>query len=454
MRHSLRFQSLIKFSKFIPLEKAEQQSDGTLFVYGLVTAQVPDAEGEVCDYDSTKPFYKAMVEKFLKATSAVDGMETSIAPLREMHQLKAIGCGKQIDFDDDGKTIRMGFKVVDADAVKKFKAGVLIGFSQGGDYVKTWKSGGHTWYTADPGEVSAVDSPCLESALVERMKGREFTFAEADGSTRLVKFAVEKKDKEPYGDVEYADPGYQSDKKKRYPVDTEEHIRAAWSYIGQEKNASKYSASEVASIKRKIVAAWKKHIDAGGPPSADKAADAEAWLAENALEKEYSSDLQTIIAAFGGKGETMTEQELAKAKDHVKALMGHVEKAHKHHEKMAAHHEKMGEMHKAHGEMHKEHAGHLKEAMACCKAIGEGAIEDKGESGGGVKEKAEPIGDLVKTYDKTEVDTLLKAQADDFQKKLDELKAAGPAPKSTLVPRPGEPAFAKASTNGEALPLD
>jgi len=40
-------------------------------------------------------------------------------------------------------------------------------------------------------------------------------------------------DKKPYGDVTYADP-----KNGKYPVDTEEHARAAWSYINQEKNSS------------------------------------------------------------------------------------------------------------------------------------------------------------------------------------------------------------------------
>jgi hypothetical protein len=85
------------------------------------------------------------------------------------------------------------------------------------------------------------------------------------GNSGLIIF---KADKEPYGNVTYADPGYQSDGKKRYPLDTEKHIRAAWSYIGQEKNADKYSSSQVASIKRKIVAAWKRVIDSAGPPSA------------------------------------------------------------------------------------------------------------------------------------------------------------------------------------------
>jgi hypothetical protein len=73
---------------------------------------------------------------------------------------------------------------------------------------------------------------------------------------------------EPYGDVEYADPGYQSDKKKRYPIDTEEHIRAAWNYVHKKENADKYSSADLAKIKARIVAAWKAKIDEDGPPSA------------------------------------------------------------------------------------------------------------------------------------------------------------------------------------------
>jgi phage gp29-like protein len=73
---------------------------------------------------------------------------------------------------------------------------------------------------------------------------------------------------DPYGDVEYADPGYQPDRKKRYPVDTEEHIRAAWSYINKTGNQSAYSSDQVDKIKAKIISAWKKKIDPAGPPSA------------------------------------------------------------------------------------------------------------------------------------------------------------------------------------------
>ena len=64
--------------------------------------------------------------------------------------------------------------------------------------------------------------------------------------------------KEPYGDVKYADPGYR-DGTKRYPIDSEEHVRAAWSYINQEQNAAKYDSKELAMIKDRIRKAAKKY---------------------------------------------------------------------------------------------------------------------------------------------------------------------------------------------------
>jgi uncharacterized protein DUF6582/Mu-like prophage I protein len=72
--------------------------------------------------------------------------------------------------------------------------------------------------------------------------------------------------KTKYGDVEYAD-----ETNKKYPIDTEEHIRAAWNYISKEGNAAKYSPDDVKKIKAKIIAAWKAKIDKDGPPSAPDA---------------------------------------------------------------------------------------------------------------------------------------------------------------------------------------
>ena len=65
------------------------------------------------------------------------------------------------------------------------------------------------------------------------------------------------KAEKPYGNVTYADKGYQADGKSRYPVDTAEHTRAALSYIGQKSNAAKYSPGDLAKVKANIYRAAK-----------------------------------------------------------------------------------------------------------------------------------------------------------------------------------------------------
>lgn len=63
----------------------------------------------------------------------------------------------------------------------------------------------------------------------------------------------------PYGNVKYADPGYQGDGTARYPIDTPEHVRAAWAYINMPKNAAEYSPEDLKRVKARIVAAAKEH---------------------------------------------------------------------------------------------------------------------------------------------------------------------------------------------------
>jgi hypothetical protein len=57
-----------------------------------------------------------------------------------------------------------------------------------------------------------------------------------------------------YGDAEFADST-----NHKYPIDSPEHVRAAWSYINQEDNAAKYDAGEVKTIKNRIKQAARKH---------------------------------------------------------------------------------------------------------------------------------------------------------------------------------------------------
>lgn len=97
----------------------------------------------------------------------------------------------------------------------------------------------------------------------------------------------------PYGDVHYADPGYQDDGKARYPLDTADHCRAAWSYINQADNAAKYTAEQLATVKGHIRAAAKKY----GVQIADDTSRALSYQREWALDD--------IIVRAGGDGRTV-----------------------------------------------------------------------------------------------------------------------------------------------------
>ena len=76
----------------------------------------------------------------------------------------------------------------------------------------------------------------------------------------------------PYGDVKYADP-----KNGKYPIDTEAHCRAAWSYINMPKNAAMYPMNGVtlSEVKDRIKAALKKY---GADVSSDSSSASRALV--------------------------------------------------------------------------------------------------------------------------------------------------------------------------------
>jgi hypothetical protein len=109
----------------------------------------------------------------------------------------------------------------------------------------------------------------------------------------------------------YADPGYQPDGKRRYPVDTERHIRAAWNYINRPSNAQRYTTDQLGRIRATIIAAWKEKIDIAGPPSAkgdEKASSAAltkalcdlGHVAQIIHELDWLQDVLKIEAAMEG----------------------------------------------------------------------------------------------------------------------------------------------------------
>lgn len=115
----------------------------------------------------------------------------------------------------------------------------------------------------------------------------------------------------PYGAVEYADPGFQTDKVKRYPIDTEAHALAAWSYIHQSENAAKYSADDLAKIRVKIQEAIKKF----GVEAEDKEVEKTKKLADAKATAKPASKTptkkKTDSASEGGK-QSMEDNEISK----------------------------------------------------------------------------------------------------------------------------------------------
>ncbi len=284
-------------------------------VTGVLAAEVPDRSGEILDYSASKPKFVKWIKSQLQESQG-----KSFGNVRRMHQLDAVGKLMKVWFDDVQKRVVAIAKITDPRTWNDIKEGVLTGFSIGGKYASRSKTDPRK-YAAEPFEVSVVDRPCIPGATFSYIRAdgavelrkfvgpsnvKEFTDRPADSLPRQGETGEQPEwgdleaagddpknrntenqpsggvqqdkggendpylddrqgatlaqaDKEPYGDVEYADPGYQSDKKKRYPVDTEENVRAAWSYINQAKNSGKYSSEQLAHIKGKIKAAAKRH---------------------------------------------------------------------------------------------------------------------------------------------------------------------------------------------------
>src|SRR5271170_700348 len=170
-------------AKFIPFAKVEE---ATRQVWGIVTAELPDKDREVCDYAKSKPYYQALIDEMSKAAKVNPSGGDNFFPLRQMHSITLPVAGKCIGFDfrDADKEIFMGFKVVDDDAWKKVQENVYTGFSQGGQIVGDLEPDpifkGCMRYVANPAEASLVDNPCLAAA--------HFAYVKADGSVELRKF--------------------------------------------------------------------------------------------------------------------------------------------------------------------------------------------------------------------------------------------------------------------------
>ena len=289
-------------------------------VWGYASTEAQDDQGEIVKRE---------------ALTAALGDYMKFANIREMHQLSAVGVAKEAGVDDKG--LYIGARIVDDQAWLKVVEGVYKGYSIGGQVTRRDPADYKTITGLVLNEISLVDRPanpeavfdywkaaggsvmsetrfnpplqiwacgvpehrhiakadalrCLEQQASPGETGAEASLiAAAKRAMATAEGALDRagsrKGEAASGEVEYADPGYQKDGRKRYPIDTERHIRAAWNFINRPMNAKRYTSAELDRIKARIIAAWKEKIDKNGPPSADGGAKAQRDLGRAALRK-------------------------------------------------------------------------------------------------------------------------------------------------------------------------
>jgi phage head maturation protease len=298
---------------YIPIAKVNAESRE---VWGYASTEARDDQGEIIRRD---------------ALVAALGDYMKFANIREMHQLSAVGVAREAAVDDRG--LYIGAKIVDDQAWQKIVEGVYKGYSIGGRVTQRDPADYKTITGLVLNEISLVDRPANPEAVFDywkasgaaRMPEKRFNppfqiwacgvpehrhlakaealrcqeqlagsgaglIAAAKSAIVNVEDALEKAQAETgqetaYGDAAFADPGYQADGKKRYPIDSERHIRAAWNFINRPSNAKRYTAAQLDKIRTRIIAAWKAKIDAGGPPSAAEGQKAGRNAARAALTK-------------------------------------------------------------------------------------------------------------------------------------------------------------------------
>lgn len=282
---------------YLPIAKIDAERRE---VWGYASTEARDDQGEIVKRE---------------ALIGALGDYMKFANIREMHQLSAVGVAREAAVDERG--LYVGAKIVDDQAWQKVIEGVYKGYSIGGRIIERDPADYKTITGLVLNEISLVDRPanpeavfdCWRAAGATRMPETRFDppfqfwacgvpehrhlakaealrcqeqaagpgaglIAAARTAIATAEDALEKAERkpseQPYGDVEYADPGYQADRKKRYPIDTERHIRAAWNFINRPTNARRYAPAELSQIKARIVAAWKAKIDKDGPPAAEE----------------------------------------------------------------------------------------------------------------------------------------------------------------------------------------
>ena len=155
--------------RLAPIYKVDEEKR---LVIGRAAQEVPDRSGEVMDYATAVPAFRAWSDEQRAASGG-----KSVGNLRAMHGSVAAGKITDIDFNDADKAVDIIAKVTDDAEWSKVLDGVYTGFSIGGSYAKRWQDGDLTRYTPAISEISLVDRPAIPTACIAEL-------VKANGSSR------------------------------------------------------------------------------------------------------------------------------------------------------------------------------------------------------------------------------------------------------------------------------
>src|SRR5579864_8117609 len=170
-------------------------------VWGYASTETEDDQGE----SVTRQALAAALDDYMR-----------FANIREMHQPSAVGVAKEAAIDDRG--LYLGAKIVDGEAWQKVIEGVYKGFSIGGRVTARDPADRRIITGLTLTEISVVDRPANPEAVFDCWKRSALAKDPGDPGDDAAEIGSA-------GD--YGDPGYQADRRPRYPLDSERHIRAA-----------------------------------------------------------------------------------------------------------------------------------------------------------------------------------------------------------------------------------
>src|SRR5258708_5065640 len=113
-----------RWSAFVPISKLDVEKQE---VWGVLTEETPDRQGEILDYAKSKPYFKEWSKSQNEASRGL-----SLGNVRLMHGKQAIGKVIQMDYDDANRKITIGSHIADKGAFDLAKEGILTGYSVGG----------------------------------------------------------------------------------------------------------------------------------------------------------------------------------------------------------------------------------------------------------------------------------------------------------------------------------